>query len=39
MHLALIDKAFFTGMDKLDGILDGQDMAVFGLVDVIDHGR
>ena len=37
--LTLMDKAVFAPMHEFDGILDGDDVMVFGLVDEIDHRR
>ena len=38
-HLALVDQAFLRFMHELDRILDGQDMSMLVLVDVIHHCR
>src|SRR6267142_519234 len=37
--LALVDEAFLRLVHELDGILDGEDVAVLGLVLVVDHRR
>ena len=37
--LPLVDEAVFVGVDELEGIFQGDDMVVGGLVEVIDHCR
>ena len=37
--LALVDQALLRGVHELDRILDGEDVALVGLVDVVDHRR
>jgi hypothetical protein len=37
-HLALGDQAFLGFMHKLDRVFDRQDVAEFGLVEVVHHG-
>ena len=39
VHFALVDQAFVRGVDEFDWVLDGEDMAVFVLVDVVHHRR
>ena len=39
VHFALVDQALLRGVHELDRILDAEDVAVFGLVDVVDHRR
>ncbi len=37
--LALVDQALFRFVHELDRVFDGQDVAVFAFVLVVDHGR
>ncbi|MNT06846.1 hypothetical protein D3C72_1415290 [compost metagenome] len=39
MHFALVDQALLRGVHEFDRILDSEDVAVFVLVDVVDHRR
>ena len=39
MHLSLIDQATLALVNKLDRILDRQDVVVPIVIDVINHGR
>ena len=39
MHFALIDQALLRGMHEFDRVFDRQHVAVFVLVDVVDHCR
>jgi hypothetical protein len=39
VHFALVDQALLRGVHEFDRILDGEDVAVFVLVDVVDHRR
>ncbi|AJZ05202.1 hypothetical protein J162_03088 [Xanthomonas citri pv. citri] len=37
VHLALVDQALLRGVDEFDRVLDGEDVPVLILVDVVDH--
>ncbi len=37
-NLALVDEGFFVGVGEFDGVFDGDDVDVFGVVDLFDHG-
>jgi len=37
MNLTLVDQAFFALMDKFDGVLNGKNVTIPGLIDVINH--
>ena len=39
VHFALVDQALLRGVHEFDRILDGEDVAEFVLVDVVDHRR
>src|SRR3546814_11039543 len=39
VHFALVDQALLRGVHEFDRILDREDVAVLGLVDVVDHRR
>ena len=38
VHLALGDLGFFHVMHELDGVLDGEDVGLARVVDLVDHG-
>ncbi|KAG1253851.1 hypothetical protein G6F66_015081 [Rhizopus arrhizus] len=39
VRFALVDQALLRGVHEFDRVLDGEDVAVFVLVDVVDHRR
>ena len=39
VQLALVDEGFFTLVDELDRVFDGEDVCGLGFVDVVDHRR
>lgn len=39
VHLTLVDQALLRLVDEFDGVFDGEDVVVFGVVQVIEHRR
>ena len=39
MHLALVDQALLRFVDEFDRVLDGEDVVVLGVVQVVEHRR